>query len=180
MTDGDIRREILKSKDFTKKINSIFNSRSTYLTSENFNENLAFKLLQKKTITLIPIINKKRFVVNYYNIYKNSLKKNIGQEKNLVMIMAGGQGKRLQPLTSILPKPLIPVKGKPVLIHIMDLFKSNGFKNFSISINKKHKVLKSYLNELRKIYNFNYLEEHSPLGTAGALKKIKNVKKHFL
>ena len=43
-------------------------------------------------------------------------KKNIGQEKNLVMIMAGGQGKRLQPLTSILPKPLIPVKGKPVLI----------------------------------------------------------------
>ena len=119
-------------------------------------------------------------MVNYYNIYKNSLKKNIGQEKNLVMIMAGGQGKRLQPLTSILPKPLIPVKGKPVLIHIMDLFKSNGFKNFSISINKKHKVLKSYLNELRKIYNFNYLEEHSPLGTAGALKKIKNVKKTFL
>ena len=86
VTDGDIRREILKSKDFTKKINSIFNSRSTYLTSENFNENLAFKLLQKKTITLIPIINKKRFVVNYFNIYKNSLKKNIGQEKNLVIL----------------------------------------------------------------------------------------------
>ena len=179
ITDGDIRREILKNKDFTKKIHSVYNSRSTYLTSDNFNENLALKLLQKKTINLIPIISKKGFVVNYYNIYKNSLNKDMSKEKNLVMIMAGGQGKRLQPLTSILPKPLIPVKGKPVLIHIMDLFKLNGFRNFSISINKKHKVLKSYLNELRKIYNFNYLEEESPLGTAGALKRIKNVKKTF-
>ena len=48
------------------------------------------------------------------------------KEKNLVIVMAGGQGKRLQPLTSILPKPLIPVKGKPVIIHIMNLFKLNG------------------------------------------------------
>ena len=56
--------------------------------------------------------------------------------------MAGGQGKRLQPFTSILPKPLIPVKGKPVLIHIMNLFKSNGFNNFSISINSKNNVLR--------------------------------------
>ena len=51
------------------------------------------------------------------------------------MIMAGGLGKRMQPFTSILPKPLIPINGKPVIIHIMNLFKRFGFSNINISLN---------------------------------------------
>ena len=50
----------------------------------------------------------------------------------IAVIMAGGKGKRLQPFTSILPKPLIPVKGKPVILHIMNMFKSGGFNKFYI------------------------------------------------
>ena len=93
--------------------------------------------------------------------------------------MAGGKGKRMQPFTSILPKPLIPVKGKPVIIHIMNLFKSDGFSKFFISINNKNNVLSSYLSELRKMYNLDLIKETKPLGSAGALKKIGKLKLPF-
>ena len=82
-----------------------------------------------------------------------------------MIIMAGGQGKRLQPFTSVLPKPLIPVRNEAVIVHIMNLFKSNLLNNFLVSINEKNKILKSYLNELKVNYEINYLEENKPLGT---------------
>ena len=180
ITDGDIRNEILKNKDFTRKIINICNTNSIFFNKENFNKPKADKIIKDKGIPLIPIINKDFKPIDYYIPFGDFNIKPIDKSKgNRVIIMAGGQGKRLQPFTSILPKPLIPVKGKPVLIHIMNLFKSNGFNNFSISINSKNNVLKSYLNELKKIYDFNYIQENSPLGTAGALKKLKNIKEAF-
>ena len=69
------------------------------------------------------------------------------------MIMAGGLGTRMQPFTSILPKPLIPINGKPVIIHIMNLFKKYGFSNINISLNYKSNILKSYLSELKKVFH---------------------------
>ena len=176
ITDGDLRREILKNKNFKKNIKSIYNRKSTFFTTNNFNISSAKKIIEKKSLTLIPIINKKFKVVDYYNIFS---KPSLDKEKNLVIIMAGGQGKRLQPFTSILPKPLIPIKGKPVIVHIMNLFKGKGLNNFVISINKKNNVLKSYLQELKTIYEFDFIEEKKALGTAGALKKIKKTKKPF-
>tara|TARA_Y100001970_G_scaffold293483_1_gene440589 strand:- start:18741 stop:19784 length:1044 start_codon:yes stop_codon:yes gene_type:complete len=176
ITDGDIRREILVNKDFRKKINNVYNSKSTFLTTSNFNKSTANKLIEKKSLALIPIIDKNFKVVDYYNSFNSP---HGIEEKNLVIVMAGGQGKRLQPFTSVLPKPLIPVKGKPVIIHIMNLFKSNRLNNFLISINKKSTVLKSYLNDLKSNYEFNFIEEKTPLGTAGALKKLPQLKKPF-
>ena len=173
ITDGDLRKSILVNKNFTLKIQSVYNSNSIFLTKKKFNKKLANELIQKNNITLIPIVNDKFKVIDYFNIFKNKISKKIIYKKNQILIMAGGKGKRLQPFTSILPKPLIPIKEKPVLIHIMNIFKKDGFKNFLISINKNDKVLKSYLNILEKIYNLDCIEESKPLGTAGALKKNK-------
>ena len=179
ITDGDIRKEILKNKDFTKKISKIYNLNSIYLTTNNFTKLYAEKLIKSKGITLLPIINKYLEPVDYFNLYESSSREHKQDQSHPVIIMAGGEGKRLQPFTSILPKPLIPVRGKPVLIHIMNLFKTHGYNNFYISVNTKDSILKSYLNELNKIYDFKYIEEKTPLGTAGALKRIKNIKKTF-
>lgn len=176
ITDGDIRRDILVNKNFKKKIETIFNPRSNYLTTSNFNKLVANKLIKNKSLPLIPIINKNFHVVDYYNFYNNP--KGI-EEKNLVLIMAGGKGERLKPFTSILPKPLIPVKNKPVIVHIMHMFKNYNLNNFLISINKKNKILKSYLNELKSKYEISYIEEDIPLGTAGILKKINKINKPF-
>ncbi len=176
ITDGDIRRNILIDKNFKKKIEKVYNTKSIFLTTSNFNKLTADKLIEKKSLPLIPIVDKKFDVVDYYNLFNTP---HGIEEKNLVMIMAGGQGKRLRPLTSILPKPLIPVKGKPVIVHIMNLFKSKNLNNFLISINKKNKILKSYLSELKINYDISFIEENSPLGTAGSLKKISKIKKPF-
>ena len=85
----------------------------------------------------------------------------------------------MQPFTTILPKPLIPVKGKPVITHIMNTFKSDGFTSFSVSINNSNNVLKSYLSEMCKIHDFNIISEKKPLGSAGCLKKDRKSRRTF-
>ena len=91
--------------------------------------------------------------------------------------MAGGKGERLQPFTNILPKPLIPIKGKPVIEYIMDKFEENGFSNFYLTINHKAQIIKSYFNDHDKYNSLNFYNEKKPLGTAGSINKISFKKK---
>ena len=141
-------------------------------------------MIKEKGIPIIPILDKNDFPLDYYNLLNSKKDKLLEKKKlikdNKILIMAGGLGSRLKPFTSILPKPLIPYKDKPVLIHIMDGFKKNGFNNFLISINAKNRILKFYLSEFNKIYDFDYIQENNPLGTAGIFKKIKNLIKILL
>lgn len=179
ITDGDLRIAILNKKNFKLKINDFYNSNSSFIFKKKFNKEKAKKLMFEKNITLIPIINENRSVAGYCNIHDNSSEKKVVKKSNIVLIMAGGKGTRMQPFTSILPKPLLPFKEKPVLVHIMNVFKNDGYTNFLVSINKNQKILKSYLNLLDKVYNFRLIEETNPLGTGGALKKLKNVNEPF-
>ncbi len=183
ITDGDLRKDLLKNKDFSKNISKIYNSNSFYFKNKNFSEKIAVKLIKEKGIPMIPILDKNGFPLDYYNLLNSKKDKLLEKKKlikdNKILIMAGGLGSRLKPFTSILPKPLIPYKDKPVLIHIMDGFKKNGFNNFLISINAKNRILKFYLSEFNKIYDFDYIQENNPLGTAGILKKIKKPHKDF-
>jgi NDP-sugar pyrophosphorylase family protein len=87
-----------------------------------------------------------------------------------VVIMAGGKGTRLKPLTNILPKPLIPVVDKAIIEDIMDQFVKTGCHDFYISVNYKAKMVKDYLNSLNNpAYRIHYFQEEKPLGTAGSL-----------
>ena len=97
-----------------------------------------------------------------------------------VVILAGGKGTRISEYTKVLPKPLIPIDGKPIIDHIMETFKKCGSNTFYISLNYKSKILKSYFEELNHKYKIFFLEEKSPLGTAGALCMLKNkISKNF-
>ena len=178
ITDGDIRKSILKKESYSSSIKKIYNRKAAYILKSKFNQNIAERVLRKKKHILLPILDKKMKPVDFFTIY-DSKRKEIKLNKNIILIMAGGKGKRLQPFTSILPKPLIPVKGKPVILHIMNMFKSGGFNKFYISINNKNNVLKSYLSEMSKMYNLSFLKENNPLGSAGALKKIIKIKETF-
>lgn len=87
------------------------------------------------------------------------------------VILAGGKGTRLRPFTYEMPKPLIPLKGKPLLQHNLDLLKSHGITEFYISIGYKGKQIKDYFGNGEKFgINIKYIEEKEPLGTAGPLK----------
>ena len=92
--------------------------------------------------------------------------------------MAGGKGKRMEPFTKVLPKPLIPINDKTVIEHIIDRFQLFGCENFYLTVNYKSKILKAYFEELDLTYNINFVTEDIPLGTIGSLsflkKEIKN------
>ena len=84
----------------------------------------------------------------------------------------GGIGERLEPFTKILPKPLIPIHGKSIIEHIIDKFKNFENSSILITINYKGKILKAYFDELDLDFKMSFVEETSPLGTAGSLSLI--------
>ena len=183
LSDGDLRRAILNKKKLTENISKIYNSNSFYLFENSYDlENVKKKALKQK-IYFIPILNRNKKVTNLltstdlFSENKNIKTKN----KNIpVVIMAGGLGTRLEPFTKVLPKPLIPIDGKPIIDHIMESFKNSGSNTFYITLNYKSKILKSYFEELKHKYKIFFLEEKKPLGTAGALFLLKNrIAKNF-
>ena len=133
ITDGDIRKSILKKEGYLSSIKKIYNRKAAFIFKSKFNQSIAESILRKKKHILLPILDRNFKPVDFFTIYGSRSK---GSEipDNIILIMAGGKGKRMQPFTSILPKPLIPVKGKPVIIHIMNQFKSEGFSKFLVSI----------------------------------------------
>jgi NDP-sugar pyrophosphorylase family protein len=86
-----------------------------------------------------------------------------------VVIMAGGKGTRLDPLTRILPKPLIPIGDKPVIELIMDKFSRLGIRDFYLTLNYKGEMIKSFFDNNSSDYTINYIWENQFLGTAGGL-----------
>ena len=83
--------------------------------------------------------------------------------------MAGGEGKRMRPLTNVLPKPLIPIDDKTIAEHIIDNFFAIGCRRFYFSVNYKSSMIKNYFNEIKKDYTIEFFEESQPLGTVGSL-----------
>ncbi len=182
IADGDLRRAILKKKKLTSKIINIFNKRPLFFYQSKFTTKMAKRKMEDKGIFFVPIVNDKKIVIDYISIIDNSLKKNIKKTKDKypVIIMAGGKGERLEPFTSVLPKPLIPINDKTIIESIIDTFKDNNLNNFFISVNFKGKIIKSYFDDLNKNYNIKFFEENKPLGTAGAIYFMKNkVKNNF-
>ena len=86
--------------------------------------------------------------------------------------MAGGKGTRLDPITKIMPKPLVPIKKKAEIEHIMERFVKGGMKNVYLTIHYKSEMIKAFFNEKRKSLKINFIEEKKPLGTAGSLRKF--------
>ena len=180
LTDGDIRRGILSGMDVKKKkIKTIYSKKPLYLIEGKYTNNQAKKILSKYKENLLPIVNDRNYVVSYINWSEVfGFKKNYSLRKVTTVIMAGGLGTRMQPFTQVLPKPLIPINGKPIIEHIINKFLSYGVKRFNLSVNYKSKILKLFFDELKPNYSVKLTDENKPLGTAGGLafykKKINN------
>ena len=180
LTDGDIRRAILLGSKFTEKIEKHFCTNPFFLVQDKFSNDEALDLLISKNLDLIPIINSDNEIIDYLTWSK--LGKDKKSERSLeeipVIIMAGGYGKRLEPFTKILPKPLIPLNDKTIIEHIIDQFLAVKCKKFYVTTNYKAQIIKSYFSELSFNYNLNFIDEKEPLGTAGSLfffnNKLKN------
>ena len=91
-----------------------------------------------------------------------------------VVIMAGGKGTRLKPITNVIPKPLVPIGDKTILETIMDQFEEIGCTKFYMSVNYKADIIKYYLDQLDHKYDIDYFQEDKPLGTIGSVSLLKN------
>ena len=175
LSDGDIRRALLSSSDMDSKIDNICNKNAYSIQKKGFDEELIKEIFLEEKFDLIPIINPDGSVeriIEWDEIF--SEKSQSVSLSTPVVIMAGGMGTRMEPFTNVLPKPLIPLSERTVIEHIIDKFTNVGIDKFFISINFKGKILKAFFEELDPSYTIEFVEENEPLGTAGALHKLKN------
>ena len=176
LTDGDIRRYILKGADLTGIIENAYNRNPFFIFKEDFDREKVKKIFTENKISLIPILDCNRKVVDYVTwekVFGND-KRQEHQKLNVpVVIMAGGSGTRIEPFTKVLPKPLIPVGEKPVIDHIIDNFRAYGICEFYMTIHHMSKIIRAYFEEKSPDYSISFAEENEPMGTAGGLKLLK-------
>ena len=105
----------------------------------------------------------------------------MSSKSKLAIILCGGLGTRLRPYTKVLPKPLMPINGKPILEIVINNLKKNNFKNIILSIGYKGDLIKSFFGNGEKYgVKINYIQENRPLGTMGPLNLIKKLPNDFL
>tara|TARA_B110000008_G_scaffold275396_1_gene312773 strand:+ start:2849 stop:3898 length:1050 start_codon:yes stop_codon:yes gene_type:complete len=166
LTDGDIRRALIQHRDMDTHVSEIMYKDPTTVFPDDSVE-MSLAIMTEKNLLQLPVVDKKGKIVGLRTI-KSSL--DIKKYDNLVFLMAGGFGKRLQPLTNKTPKPLIRIGEKPILETILNQFIDSGFNNFIISTHYKAQMLKEYFGDGSKWnVNISYVYEENPLGTAGAL-----------
>ena len=170
LTDGDIRRDLVINKDLNKKVSEICNKNFYYLDYNQEQFNLVN--FRKKNIKILPVLDSSRRIVDLIDL----------ENTNAIlplecMIMAGGRGKRLSPLTDKTPKPMLKLGDKSIIEHNIDRLISFGIKKFYISIKYLGEQIVDYFGDgTSKGIEIQYIRENKPLGTAGSLSKIKKIK----
>ena len=169
ITDGDIRRSLIKKFKIKNKLKEVINKNSIYANQKiSFEE--AKVIMENNYIRYLPLLDKNNVIKSFYSLEKNELNK----KKNIFFIMAGGFGKRLLPFTKKTPKPMLKIGNKPILEHIINGAKRNGFENFVISVHYlSKKIIKYFQNGKKFEINIKYIVEDKPHGTAGSLKFLK-------
>ncbi len=179
LSDGDIRKSILAGKNLDESIESIYQRNCVHLQKNRYNEKLAKEIFSTKRIDLIPIVDTENKVTQI--VYWEELlseKKQHSLAINIpVVIMAGGSGTRLAPFTDVLPKPLMPVGDETIIEKIINKFTLVGITEFYFTVNFKSKLLKAFFEELDPEYNFEFIDESEPLGTAGSISLLRNTLK---
>ena len=171
LTDGDIRRGLIRHLPMEIKIAEIMFKEPTVAMQEESRKSILAKM-KKRGLFQIPIVDKNRTIVGLETIQHILEKK---QYDNPVLLMAGGFGTRLHPLTEHTPKPLLKVGGKPILENILEQFIAAGFHNFYITTHYKAEMVQKYFGGGSDLgVSINYIQEKKPLGTAGALGLLPN------
>lgn len=166
VTDGDIRRAMLKGVALTEAVQLIMYRDFTVVNPSTSREEI-LALMKDRDLRQIPVIDESGRVVDL-KIMLDMIRPS--EKENWVIIMAGGLGKRLQPLTNDCPKPLLMVGNKPILQTVIENFLAQGFKKFYISINYKGEMIESFLGDGAKWgADIRYLREAKMMGTAGSL-----------
>ena len=169
VTDGDIRRSIIAEQNLQKTLGEIANPDFKRLYQKDTYQ--SFEKYQKSDIKILPILNQEGKMVDLIDLEYTK-----AQLPLEAVIMAGGRGKRLSPLTDTIPKPMLRLGDKPIIEHNIDRLISFGIKKIYISVKYLGEQIVNYLGDgSQKGISIEYVWEDEPLGTAGALALINNL-----
>jgi dTDP-glucose pyrophosphorylase len=166
ISDGDIRRGLLKGLDLNSSIASIIH-RNALVVPPEMGREMVLQLMVSNKIQQIPVVDGKHHLLGLHLWDEITA---LPSRPNLMVIMAGGMGTRLRPHTENCPKPMLNVAGKPMLEHIIDRAKVEGFNHFVLAVHYLGEMIKDHFGDGERLgVRIEYLNEKSPLGTAGAL-----------
>lgn len=166
VTDGDIRRGLLRGLGLNSSIDGII-FRDPLVAPPELGRDTVLQLMQANRIHQLPVVDERRHVIGLH-LWDELLVPR--QRSNLMVIMAGGQGTRLRPHTDDCPKPLLPLGGKPMLEHIIERARGEGFQHFVLAIHYLGQIIEDHFGDgSRWQVKIDYLREESPLGTSGAI-----------
>lgn len=172
---GDLQRAIISNHSLDYPICKILRKNTQLADEKDSFEEIKQKMLTYRT-ECMPVLDQNKNLVDVYfweDVFSGD---EIIEKKCLslpVVIMAGGEGTRLRPLTNVIPKPLIPIGKKTIVEEIMDKFIDKGCSSFFLSVNYKAETIRHYFDQLNTKYNIEYVKEDAPLGTAGSLYLLK-------
>jgi len=166
LTDGDIRRKLITGGTLDDSVESAMQENFQYL-----NQNIdisQIKILKEKGIVLLPCLNSEKRIIKIYN-----LKKKLSILPIDAVIMAGGKGIRLRPLTENTPKPLLKVGEKTIIDYNIDRLISYGVENISVTVNYLKEQIEEHFKEKRNTIQIKCVREPQYLGTIGSIKFVE-------
>ena len=175
LTIGDIQRAIVKNIALNTPVSQIVlqNKKFAYV-GESMDE-IRRKMLELRA-ECMPVLDEQGELADviFWNDMFDSEVKDLRPKIDLpVVVMAGGEGTRLKPITNVIPKPLVPVGDKTILEVIMDQFEGIGCRKFYMSLNYKADMVEYYLGHLEHKYDIEFFREEKPLGTIGSVRLLK-------
>ncbi|MDD3744824.1 MAG: nucleotidyltransferase family protein [Lentimicrobiaceae bacterium] len=169
LTDGDVRRGLLKGFSIDHLVDEIIQPNPKYIRKGERNINKVIEY-RENNFRILPVLDKADSIVNVINF--RELKSYLPVD---AVIMAGGRGERLRPLTDTTPKPLLKVGDKPILEHNLDRLRLFGIDDFWITVKYLGEQIERYFGDgHEKSISIQYVHENEPLGTIGAVSKIRN------
>ena len=175
VTIGDIQRAIINNIALKEPVGRILNKKKIYGYLADGEESIREKM-RKMRAEVMPILNEKNELVDvwFWQDLFTKAELTLRERINLpVVIMAGGKGTRLKPITNVIPKPLVPIGDKTILETILDQFEEIGCTKFYMSVNYKADIMKYYLSQLDHKYDIEFFQENKPLGTIGSVSLLK-------
>lgn len=170
LTDGDIRRQLINGIPLDHLVSDAMYKDFSYIEAEKF-DIYSIHEYRKKGLSLIPSLDSKRRIVDIYNLRTKKSFLPID-----AVLMAGGKGERLRPLTENCPKPLLKVGNKAIIDYNVDRLIEYGFKHISVTVNYLHEQIEKHFETEREGIKIRCIREPSYLGTMGSVIFVKEFK----
>ena len=175
LTIGDIQRAIIAGTKLTCSISKIIDTNKKFASPSESIDVIKSKMMKLRA-ECMPVVDSDGNLIDVFFWKELFGKDDVTLREKIdlpVVIMAGGKGTRLKPITNVIPKPLIPIGDKTILEEIMDQFEGIGCTQFFMSVNYKSDMLRFYLDQLEHSYNIDFFEESKPMGTIGSVSLLK-------